>query len=66
MTVYVLESGYGEFRIILGVYRSVDAAKAAKPQQEWKPYGSEGGWWNRMTNRSLEDPVYITPYEVQG
>lgn len=73
MVVYLLTQGYGdyrevgalqnEYRRILGVYSSANAAMSALPREIWQPM-EEGSYWNGMTSRSIAQPAYVDPYEV--
>lgn len=76
MTVYVLEQGYGDYREVgdrqddyrrvIGIFTTPEAAMQKLPS-EWRwDDRTNNRWWNGRTNRSIEDPAYITRHEVQG
>lgn len=64
MKVYLLETGTHDFVVIVGVFKTVEGAKAAHPYGEWKE-DADGSWSNGTAYD--HDPQMmgtITPFEL--
>lgn len=63
--VYVVEEGDYEQRIVIGVFDSLEAAKAANPPDVWQASSgssADGGEWIHDPYDSLR----VTEWEVEG
>lgn len=64
MKVYVLETGTHDFVVIVGVFKTVEGAKAAHQYGEWKEY-ADGRYSNGMGyDPDPQKMATITPFEL--